>query len=42
MVTTALPRPEKIYEMNVNRPFLYILVEEGMDLPVFIGTQTWE
>ena len=42
MVTTALPKPEKIYEMNVNRPFLYILVEEGKDLPVFIGTQTWE
>lgn len=42
MVTSALPRPEKIYEMNVNRPFLYILVEEGKDLPIFIGTQTWE
>lgn len=42
MVTTALPRPEKIYEMNVNRPFLYLLVEEGKDLPIFIGTQTWE
>ena len=42
MVTTALPRPEKIYEMNVNRPFLYLLVEEGKNLPIFIGTQTWE
>lgn len=42
MVTSAMPRPEKIYEMNVNRPFLYILVEEGKDLPIFIGTQTWE
>ena len=42
MVRTSLARPEKVVEMNVNRPFLYFLVDTETNTPIFAGTQTWQ
>ena len=42
MVRTSLGRPEKVVEMNVNRPFLYFLVDTETNTPIFAGTQTWQ
>lgn len=36
-LTSAGPRQEKAIEMNVNRPFIYVLAETTTDTPIFIG-----
>jgi len=39
-LTSVGPNAEKPVEMNVNRPFIYILAETSTDTPVFIGVKT--
>lgn len=36
-LTSAGPNQEKPIEMNVNRPFIYVLAETTTDTPLFIG-----
>ncbi|MBO4872128.1 MAG: serpin family protein [Lachnospiraceae bacterium] len=37
---TAVPRPEEIHEVYLDRPFVYMIVDSENSLPLFIGTVT--
>ena len=39
-LTSVGPIADKPIEMNVNRPFIYILAETSTDTPIFIGVKT--
>jgi len=30
--------PEKIYDVRLDRPFIYAIVDDGTNTPMFIGT----
>lgn len=36
-LTSAAPRPEKVYEMTIDRPFLIQLVNKTRDVTLFVG-----
>ncbi len=36
-LTSAAPRPEKVYEMTIDRPFLIQLVNKTRDITLFVG-----
>lgn len=35
---TSMPRPEKIHSVRLDRPFIYAIIDDVTETPIFIGT----
>lgn len=38
--TTSVPRPEEVYQVYLDRPFVYMIIDTENNLPLFMGTVT--